>query len=183
MRTNEMKQSIKARLLLTYVECTCAFSVFAFNVHDQRRRMSAPWASLSRPNRLRFLSPFDLHAFDRKHVAQVQRVFFSFTRTPAGSKRRTRNNASRIYRFYISLTSYVSYRYVHTYVVWPKEGHARRSTLRNRCTDLFYDSNEKSRHIHFCQWELFDFDDSRIRCRRLDSVATFSYTYNPAARP
>lgn len=59
-------------------------------------------------------------------------------------------NARR--RSYISLTSYVSYRYVHTYIVWPKEGHARRSTLRNRCTDLFYVSNEKSYDIHFCEW-------------------------------
>lgn len=78
---------------------------FAFNVRElspcslsmstTNEEERLPWASLSRPNRSRFFV-FDLRAFDRKHVAQVQRVFFSFTRTPAGSKRRTRNNALRI---------------------------------------------------------------------------------------
>lgn len=42
-----MKQSDKARLLLTYVQCTRAFSVFAFNVHDQRGRMSAMGKSVA----------------------------------------------------------------------------------------------------------------------------------------
>lgn len=94
-----MKRSIKARLLLTtYVHNVRTLSPCSLSMSTTSEEECLPWASLSRPNRSRFLSSFDLHAFDRKHVAQAQRVFLSFTRTPAARKRRTRNNALRVQR-------------------------------------------------------------------------------------